>query len=261
MHSLLYINECNDSAVPWARGNIHQYQQGTTYYRENQTIDRVLQVIDDFQPEMRGPALKSRCIVLKSSPHAKRSHAPGPAAALDPLEWRPSPPPAETPLDIIAEVLVALRQVIRATDLHSRYLMKTTGLTAPQLLVLREIQGAGELSVSELARRISLSQGTVTSILDRLQTRQLVTRERSQIDKRRVLLRLTTSGDQALSRAPQPLQEHFVRKFESLSSWEQHMILASLQRVARLMDADHIDAAPVLAIGALDQREPPDPAA
>lgn len=158
-------------------------------------------------------------------------------------------------MDIIAEVLVALRQVIRATDLHSRHLMKTTGLTAPQLLVLREIQGSGELSVGELARRISLSQGTVTSILDRLQARGLVTRERSHADKRRVLLRLTTSGDQALARAPQPLQEHFVRKFESLSSWEQHMILASLQRVARLMDADHIDAAPMLAIGALDQRE------
>src|SRR5690606_34576115 len=116
-------------------------------------------------------------------------------------------------------VLVALRQVIRATDLHSRHLMKTTGLTAPQLLVLREIQGRGELSVSELARRISLSQGTVTSILDRLQARGLVTRERSQADKRRVLLRLTTAGDLALRRAPQPLQEHFVHKFESLPSW------------------------------------------
>lgn len=163
-------------------------------------------------------------------------------------------------MDIIAEVLVALRQVIRATDLHSRHLMKTTGLTAPQLLVLREIQGRGELSVSELARRISLSQGTVTSILDRLQARGLVTRERSQADKRRVLLRLTTAGDLALRRAPQPLQEHFVHKFESLPSWEQHMILAALQRVARLMDADHIDAAPVLAIGALDQREATGPA-
>lgn len=156
-------------------------------------------------------------------------------------------------LEIIAEVLIALRQVIRATDLHSRQLMKTTGLTAPQLLVLQAIDAAGELSVSALAARISLSQGTVTSILDRLQARDLVTRSRSQIDKRVVLLRLTPAAGAILGLAPQPLQERFVRRFDKLPSWEQHAILASLQRVAQLMNADHIDAAPVLAIGALDQ--------
>lgn len=113
--------------------------------------------------------------------------------------------------------------------------------------------------MSEVARRISLSQGTVTSILDRLEARALVTRERSQTDKRKVLLRLTHTAGNALSQAPQPLQEHFMRKFDRLQPWEQHLILAALQRVAQLMDADHIDAAPVLAIGALDQREPPGP--
>lgn len=163
-------------------------------------------------------------------------------------------------MDIIAQVLVALRQVIRATDLHSRHLMKTTGLTAPQLLVLRELDGAGELSVSALARRISLSQGTVTSILDRLQARGLVDRERSPTDRRRVLLRLTPAAQAALARAPLPLQEQFVRRFEGLQPWEQHMILAALQQVAQLMNADRIDAAPVLAIGALDQREATGPA-
>lgn len=166
---------------------------------------------------------------------------------------RPSPTAVEGRLDIIAEVLIALRQVIRATDLHSRQLLKTASLTAPQLLVLQAIDCAGELSVSALAARISLSQGTVTSILDRLETRGLVTRSRSQIDKRVVLLRLTAAAGDILALAPQPLQERFVRRFEKLPSWEQHSILASLQRVAQLMNADHIDAAPVLAIGALDQ--------
>jgi len=35
------------------------------------------------------------------------------------------------------EVLVALRRIIRATDLHSRQLSKIAGLTAPQLLILQ----------------------------------------------------------------------------------------------------------------------------
>jgi len=39
----------------------------------------------------------------------------------------------------IEMVLTALRRVIRATDLHSRYLSKTSGLTTPQLIVLKTI--------------------------------------------------------------------------------------------------------------------------
>ena len=158
-------------------------------------------------------------------------------------------------MNIISDVLIALRQIIRATDLHSRYLMKTTGLSAPQLAVLRALDAASGLSVSELARRISLSQGTVTSILDRLQARGLVVRERSRTDRRRVMLQLTPTAAASLAQAPPPLQENFVVRFEALQPWEQHLILAALQRVTQLMDADRIDAAPMLAIGALDQSE------
>ena len=158
-------------------------------------------------------------------------------------------------MEVITEVLVALRRIIRATDLRSRHLMKIAGLTAPQLLVLRTIHQRGELSVGDLAHRISLSQGTVTSILDRLVARGLVTRERAREDRRKVLLRLSPEGKTVLQHAPQPLQDHFVSEFNALPSWEQHMILAALQRVSDMMNAGEIDAAPVLAIGALDQRE------
>lgn len=159
-------------------------------------------------------------------------------------------------MEVIAEVLIALRRVIRATDLHSRYLMKTVGLTAPQLLVLQAIRNRGELSVGDLARDISLSQGTVTSILDRLETRQLVVRERARDDKRKVLLRLQPAAETVLRNAPQLLQQQFVAEFNHLEAWEQHMILAAVQRIAHMMDADNIDAAPILAIGALAQRDP-----
>jgi len=42
------------------------------------------------------------------------------------------------------EVLLALRRAIRATDLHSKYLSKTTGLTAPQILLLQSIRDKGQ---------------------------------------------------------------------------------------------------------------------
>jgi DNA-binding MarR family transcriptional regulator len=156
-------------------------------------------------------------------------------------------------LSITDEVLVSLRRVIRATDLHSKYLAKTTGLTAPQILLLQSIRDKGQVTIGELASEISLSQATVTTILDRLEKKQLVYRERSVQDKRKVHAYLTDRGIETLKVAPTPLQEHFVSQFSDLQNWEQTMIIASLQRVAHMMDAQHIDASPVLDIGTIDR--------
>lgn len=155
----------------------------------------------------------------------------------------------------IDEVLVALRRVIRATDLHSRHLAKTTGLTAPQILLLQTIRDRGEVTIGELATDISLSQATVTTILDRLEKRGLVYRKRSNEDKRKVHAHLTTEAQEILKNAPIPLQEQFTRQFGDLHEWEQTMIISSLQRIAKMMDAEHIDASPVLDLGLLDRYE------
>ncbi|WKD51646.1 MarR family winged helix-turn-helix transcriptional regulator [Microbulbifer spongiae] len=157
-------------------------------------------------------------------------------------------------MNSIEEVLVALRRVIRATDLHSKHLAKTTGLTAPQILLLQTIRDKGEVTIGELANEMSLSQATVTSILDRLEKRGLVYRERSKEDKRKVHAYLTDQAAEILKEAPIPLQEHFARQFSDLQDWEQTMIISSLQRVAQMMDAQHIDASPVLDIGMLDRQ-------
>ncbi|MGR6872363.1 MarR family winged helix-turn-helix transcriptional regulator [Pseudomonas sp. HK3] len=153
----------------------------------------------------------------------------------------------------IEEVLVALRRVIRATDLHSKHLVKTTGLTAPQILILQAIRNIGQVTIGEIAADVSLSQATVTTILDRLEKRGLVYRERSLTDKRKVHTHLTKLADEILLSAPIPLQDQLTRQFGDLKEWEQTMLISSLQRVAQMMDAHEIDAAPLLDVGALDR--------
>lgn len=158
-------------------------------------------------------------------------------------------------LNHIEEVLIALRRVIRATDLHSKYLAKTTGLTAPQILLLQTLRDKGQITIGELAQEVSLSQATVTTILDRLEKREMVYRQRSQTDKRKVHAFLTDKAQEILKNAPIPLQEQFTRQFSDLQEWEQTMIISALKRVAQMMDAQHIDASPVLDIGLLDRQD------
>jgi DNA-binding MarR family transcriptional regulator len=151
------------------------------------------------------------------------------------------------------DVLIAIRKIIRATDIHSRRLTKTVGLTAPQLLVLQAISHLGAVAISRLSTQVSLSQATVTTILDRLEKRGYVARQRSDQDKRVVHALLTDAGRTVMEDAPTPLQEAFSVRFEQLEDWEQSQILAALQRVAAMMDAHDIDASPFLTLGDLNE--------
>ncbi|MGD8911086.1 MAG: MarR family transcriptional regulator [Chromatiales bacterium] len=144
------------------------------------------------------------------------------------------------------QVLVSLRQIIRAIDLHSKKLERESGLTGPQLLVMRLIGIQGEITSGGIAREVSLSQATVTSILDRLERKGLLRRERSTTDKRKVIVSLTEEGGKALKGAPPLMQESFIRSFNQLEGWEQSLILSSLQRVSDMMNATELDAAPLL---------------
>lgn len=149
------------------------------------------------------------------------------------------------------ELLIALRKVIRAIDLHSKHLSKTSGLTSPQLLILLEIDKASGVNSSQVAKSVNLSAATVTNILDRLENKNLVSRIRNTQDKRKVGLFLTEKGQALLLNAPQPLQEHFIDKFSNLAQWEQSQLLSSMERLAGMMDANELDAAPLLELDAM----------
>ena len=148
---------------------------------------------------------------------------------------------------ICDDVLISLRKIIQSIDLHSRFLVKQVGLTGPQLIILREVLKSGEIPIGKLAKTISLSQATVTGILDRLEKRGLVTRQRGETDRRQVFLQVTQPGKALLKNAPPLMQESFVEAFNQIQDWEQSMILSSLQRLVSMLDAKAIKAAPILA--------------
>lgn len=149
-------------------------------------------------------------------------------------------------------VMIAIRKIIQAIDLNSKKLFKQVGLTGPQLVILQSISSCEEMTAGEIAREVSLSQSTVTGILDRLQKRQLISRRRSDGDKRRIMVRITDEGKRILEEAPPLMQETFVERFSNLQEWEQSMILSALQRMVSLMDAKAIEAAPFLATSAMN---------
>jgi len=144
------------------------------------------------------------------------------------------------------QVLVALRRIIRSIDIHSRTLVKYYGLTGPQLVVLQEISKHDKITSGRLAEAVSLSQATMTGILDRLNKRGLIARRRSETDRRRVLVSITREAVHMLDTGPPNMQLSFVEAFKGLQNWEQTMILSALQRLVTLMNAEALVAAPLM---------------
>lgn len=142
----------------------------------------------------------------------------------------------------------------RAIDLQSKRLAKQHELTGPQLVCLREIVRQQYTTPSGLAKAVSLSQGTVTGILVRLERRRLVERVRSNEDKRRIHVSVTERGRELVALAPSPLHERFSDRLGRLPEGEQAMIDWVMQRMVRLMEAEDVDAAPMWTTGPVDAR-------
>ncbi|MFT6986170.1 MAG: DNA-binding MarR family transcriptional regulator [Psychromonas sp.] len=158
-------------------------------------------------------------------------------------------------MDKYEQLLISLRRVIRAISIHSRQLNKDSGLTVPQLIVMRKIAQLDAPLAKQIAQEITLSAATVTTILDRLESRNLVIRTRSETDKRKVHLSLSEVGQNLLSDSPKPLQENFIKRYQNLEEWEQSQLLAAVERIACMMDAAELDAAPVLLVGKIQTDE------
>lgn len=142
--------------------------------------------------------------------------------------------------------LVAMRKILRATELNSKLLARESGLSPSQLIVLQLLNSKGGATPGDIARAISLGFATVTALVDKLVARGFVSRRRDESDRRRVWVEITPEGRQSLAGAPDLLHNTFQARFKKLEGWEQLFLVAALERVTALLDADDMDAAPVL---------------
>ena len=149
-------------------------------------------------------------------------------------ENHPAPAAGITP-DATRKLLKSIRRIVRANDLQSRLLARSTGLTGPQLAVLMAVVELGEVTTRRLAEQVDLSAATVVTVLDNLERRAIVERYRSETDRRIVFTRLTPKGREMFSHAPQVFGPGFAERLAELPAAEREALVASVARLAELM--------------------------
>jgi DNA-binding MarR family transcriptional regulator len=139
------------------------------------------------------------------------------------------------PEQFSTQIMMRLRQIFQEMSRHSKYIQENYKVTVPQLLCLREVYEHGPISIGALTKIVFLNNSTVTGIVDRLEKRELVKRNRISKDRRQVHVEITDIGTQFIHEAPEPLQTRFIERLKELDEEKVTLILWALEMLVDLL--------------------------
>ncbi len=144
---------------------------------------------------------------------------------------RPSRPPSKKPLPLEDEVFVRLLRTADALLRDVEQILKPAGLSHAQYNVLRILRGAGPegLACSEIGCRMITRDPDITRLVDRLEARGLVSRERERADRRVVRTRIAAEGLRILRDLDEPISALHRRQLR-------HVPASRLRLLARLLE-------------------------
>ena len=133
----------------------------------------------------------------------------------------------------------AFLNVQRTADVLMQQLLavlRSHGLSATQYNVLRILRGAGTagMSCKDIGARMVTPDPDITRLLDRLEKRNLVTRNRAREDRRFVTIQITQAGLDMLGELDGPVRRMQVEAFERLGEDRIKQIVDLLEIVRQL---------------------------
>jgi DNA-binding MarR family transcriptional regulator len=132
-----------------------------------------------------------------------------------------------------ARVFVALLTAADRLSQHAENLVKDYGLTGTQYNVLRILRGAepAGLACKGISDRMISHDPDMTRLLDRMDKRGLITRERQTDDRRVVKTRITAQGLEILKKLDQPIQQLHERQFRDMSQTRLKALASALEEI------------------------------
>jgi len=142
----------------------------------------------------------------------------------------------------ISETMQSLRRIFKAIQVYSQEISREFGITGPQLWALKTIWQQEGLSLSELGKGMYLHPSTITGLVDRLEKKGFVLRERDRGDRRVIKIRLTSQGAALAKKGPNPIQGKMVHGLRKLKREELHSIFNSMRKLVGIMEAENVKA-------------------
>lgn len=134
-------------------------------------------------------------------------------------------------MDEIGEMI---KRMVRNFQLMEKNHIKPLGFTMTQSYCLIEILDHENLTMLELSERMKLNSSTMTRIVDKLVRDQYIRRDRSQSDRRIVIVNLTDKGLEAALQVKKVITDYYKHITYTLPKGSVEDILDS---VSKLMDS------------------------
>ena len=115
------------------------------------------------------------------------------------------------------------------------------------------LEQKGDMFVQEISKEIHLNPSTVVGVLDRLEKKNYISRMRSNGDRRKVSVSITSEGKKLISDAPPLLQDVLGSALHQLPELEQVAIALSLERIVEMLEIENINGTPLLENGPAPQ--------
>ena len=126
---------------------------------------------------------------------------------------------------------LVLMKAHRALLRHAKRSIEAVELCFSDFAILEALLHKGPQPVSELGRRIDLTSGSMTTAIDRLEMRRLVSRTDHATDRRAWLIHLTPKGEALITKVFAGHQEAMERAMRGLSKTERATLTDLLKRL------------------------------
>ncbi len=140
----------------------------------------------------------------KAKPLPPRRHATAGKARVSEPTAKPSPRAGPPPPPALA-VLRQFRELFRVSQQHFQRVESRCGVSGAQLWALSELRKRPGITVSTLARTLSIHLSTASNLVGKLELQRLARRERSRDDRRVMRVFPTPAGTRILTKAPRPV--------------------------------------------------------
>ncbi len=135
------------------------------------------------------------------------------------------------------DVAMAVRRLdLMMSQMHLE-MSERLGLSAAEVLALAHLSLDGTLGPTDLTRRLHMTTGAMTAMLDRLAERDYVIREPHATDRRRIAVRLTAGGRDRVFTQVHGMADGVIAASGRLDAGERRTVAAYIDEIAAIVRA------------------------
>jgi len=134
----------------------------------------------------------------------------------------------------VTNVMKELASAYHALHSYDAFHLKQYDMTPAQADIICQLGASGVMSCGELADTASISRGSVSAVLERLETRGLIERTPSRRDRRRMMVRLTDSGEDCFGKVLPDRMSRLAERFDQLDELTRSRIVDALRELRHI---------------------------